>query len=232
MDPIQSAMNSAIASINSQVASTAAQVAANPTPAPAPAPTPTPTPTPPSNGGGSTPVSACLTPSTTPYSTYIANCMNIADTQNMNNLITKQDFQDLLSVQEALATDTITKLQNIKNQSGQDSQNVQNINNTVRSISQQVTDIENEITDKKNKIEAMSQDFMESLASSPKKVNTFGNIQDIALAAFFISFILLIFTLSFIQYSRPGGSALVALYTFIALVILFIVIYAILQQVV
>jgi hypothetical protein len=178
-----------------------------------------------------TPNAACLSPTTTSYSTYIANCMNTADTVNMNNLITQTDFTELLTVQEALATDTLTKLRNINDNLDQGGANIESVNNTVKSISEEITNIENEIANKKNEIEAISQDFIESITTSPKEINTFGNIQDVALAAFFISFIILIFTLCLVQYSKPGGSLLIAFYTFLAMVILLMVIYAIIQQV-
>ena len=167
----------------------------------------------------------------TNFDNFINQCASQSDTSSINNIINPSDITELIENEKSIEDDLLTSLQGIKDLRTQGGVSTGNLRNQITSLQSRIESIKAQIKENEDKAEVQNQIFLQSVSSSPKKTSKLGNLNDLALGIFFTSIFIFIITITIVQITKINGSLTYGLYTFISMIIITLVIYALIKEV-
>ena len=165
------------------------------------------------------------------FNSFLSTCMSSSESSQSINLIKTDDIKELFNKEQAKATDLLTALNGVKDFAGTTGTDSISLASKSLNIDEKINAVQTEIDDTNLMIETANQVFLDKITIAPKKSNVLANLQDVSLGIFFGSLILLTIIFTILQYSKADGSLKKSLITFLVMVVIIIIIFAILKEV-
>ena len=167
----------------------------------------------------------------TGFSQFITTCASPADDSAMNNIIKPSDITEIITREKAIEQDLITSLTGIKDLRSLGGVSGADLVGKVSNLNSQIAKLEQEKADNENQTDVQNQIFLQTVADAPKKTSKLANLNDIALGIFFGSIFIFTIIITIVQATKVGGSLTIAFYTFIGMIVMTIIVYALVKEV-
>jgi len=167
----------------------------------------------------------------TGFSQFITTCTSPADQSTMNNIIKSSDIINIITHEKAMQDDLITSLSGIRDLRSLGGVNSADLVGKVTELNSQIAKLEQQKADNESQTDVQNQIFLQTITDAPKKTSRLANLNDVALGVFFGSIFIFTIIITIVQATKVGGSLTIAFYTFIGMIVMTIIVYALVKEV-
>lgn len=176
----------------------------------------------------------CVTDLTT-FQQFMNTCADDTDKRS-RRIFRETDFLPVLDTQKTIAEQQLATLRNYTEFRKNSSTQASDFSAKVQSLEEQIIEMKQKLSDIQNESEVSTVEFLDQKNDAPTGTRSFGNLQDIALFVFFLSLIILAFTIVSLQLFKIGedgyfGAIKRALLTLVGFAIFILVTYAVIKEI-